>query len=296
MNTSEYRAEISNSFPNFQVETIDYLNEGMDSVALLVNGEYIFRFAKRKKSSGFGGGIPVEVTLLPLLEKKVDLAIPHFDWFAQTHEGLPYVGYKKIAGIPLSGGVLHSLDESTVYSIFKDISHFLSQMHLFPMEIAQKCGVQKRDFRHEYAKDRERVQTKVFPLLSEEQKKRIEDLLENYLHDEENFKYLPALLHADLWLEHIFFDTQQNKVTGIIDFGDMIIGDPDYDCMQIHEKYGDASLDLFEKYLPGFDKKRVKTKAVFFQTWNRVQDLLFYQDIGDDDGVINNLDSIKCNM
>ena len=47
------------------------------------------------------------------------------------------------------------------------------------------------------------------------------------------------LLHGDFSPDHVLFDRRAEKITGIIDFGDVRIGDPTYD-FQWREDFGET--------------------------------------------------------
>ncbi len=62
----------------------------------------------------------------------------------------------------------------------------------------------------------------------------------------------PVLLHGDLSPDHILWDPQAKRITGIIDFGDMQFGDPAWDFIYFWEDYNEAFLqDLIR--VGGFD-------------------------------------------
>ena len=50
-----------------------------------------------------------------------------------------------------------------------------------------------------------------------------------FLAEEWHFAFEPVLVHADLWQDHILLKMQEQQVSGIIEFGDVGIGDPALD-------------------------------------------------------------------
>lgn len=74
----EYRVEISadaakedieRNFPDFAVEEIEYLSEGMANIVFLVNGDFIFRFAKSEKANAL---CEKEIKALAKIKEQVD--------------------------------------------------------------------------------------------------------------------------------------------------------------------------------------------------------------------------------
>ena len=92
----------------------------------------------------------------------------------------------------------------------------------------------------DYSQQFEEVEKKIYPDIDEEMKKYISSLYASFLENEAYFKYQPRLLHGDLSCDHLLFDPQKEQLTGIIDFGDLQIGDPDLDYIYIYEECGEA--------------------------------------------------------
>ena len=67
-----YREAIENGFPGLVVDSIDLAGEGMDSLALTVNDEYVFRFPKLEEAAA---KIRLEAVLLPVLQESLDVRI-----------------------------------------------------------------------------------------------------------------------------------------------------------------------------------------------------------------------------
>lgn len=59
-------------------------------------------------------------------------------------------------------------------------------------------------------------------------------------------RYDPAILHADLSPGHVLVDLERGRLTGIIDWGDAIIGDPARDFIFLYEDWG---LEFLERAL-----------------------------------------------
>ncbi|HYF00659.1 MAG TPA: phosphotransferase, partial [Planctomycetota bacterium] len=53
-----------------------------------------------------------------------------------------------------------------------------------------------------------------------------------------------VLLHRDVGPGHVLYDPRSGRVTGIIDFGDVALGDPARDFIFLYEDFGTALLSL----------------------------------------------------
>ncbi|MEZ4763391.1 MAG: phosphotransferase [Calditrichia bacterium] len=52
------------------------------------------------------------------------------------------------------------------------------------------------------------------------------------------------MLHCDIAPGHLFFDPKSGHLTGVIDFGDIAIGNPARDFIYIYEDFGESILRL----------------------------------------------------
>ena len=59
-----------------------------------------------------------------------------------------------------------------------------------------------------------------------------------YLENADHFDYFPVLLHANLSLDHWMYDPNNREFSGGIDFGDLKIGDSDYEYIYLMEECG----------------------------------------------------------
>lgn len=272
MNADRVRQAIESSFPSLRVRTVELAGEGMDSAAFTVNGEYIFRFPKY---SQIASQLRVEITLLPRLRDCIDIPIPQFEYVGRHQDsGLPFVGYRKIEGVELSKQLLLSFDQELRKRLIKRVAEFFNQLHAFPVEKAKRLGVSVSDFRNDYAADLERARAEVYPLVSDSVRLYVERLFEGYLRNSGNFSYTPALLHADLSPEHIIYDSEKQDIAGIIDFGDIAIGDPDYEFMYLYEDYGRWFVEELIQHMPETRYDTLFPKLEFFLRCNTVQDVL----------------------
>ncbi len=276
-NPGEYRVEISvdaarkdieKNFPDFKVEQIEYLSQGMGSVAFLVNGELVFRFAKNDKADA---SIQKEIKILPLIQERVDLAVPKFEYAGKQRNKLGMVGYKMIEGTKLEKRNLADFDGKIDPKIVEQLAIFFRQLHSTDAKVVEAVGLHRENIHSRYENELMDARDYIFPLLDQaypkdvqQIKNYIEQLFAGYLNDEENFKYTPAVLHGDLEAEHIIFNKESRKVTGIIDWGAALISDPDYDLFRPYSHYGSEFIEEFLKYYPHSAPERLRHKLDFF--------------------------------
>src|SRR5438270_646928 len=127
---------LAERYPTYAVRSCEFAQQGWDSVTLLINGDMIFRFARR---SDVAARLSREASLLPRLAPTLPLAVPHFDFTGETPtEGLRFVGYRSIPGEALRLG---GMDASGKHALITKLGGFLSALHRFPVSRAQQVGV-----------------------------------------------------------------------------------------------------------------------------------------------------------
>ena len=228
----KYVQLIQHDFPAFRVSSIKKVGEGDNSKAFRINENYIFRFPKRKDVKQ---QIRREISVLPKIRSALNVQIPEFEFISPE---LHYVGYKKIEGTVLTNKIFESLKKKEQDFLEKTIAQFLCQLHSFPVEDLQNCGLEQMNLYEEYSENFENAKQFIFPKVSKSKREIIGRLFTEYLSDENNFNYAPTLVHNDFSKDHILYDPAKKEITGIIDFGDIAFGDPDYDFLYLADEFG----------------------------------------------------------
>ncbi|MEO8821876.1 MAG: aminoglycoside phosphotransferase family protein, partial [Ginsengibacter sp.] len=233
----KYISLIQKDFPEFFISFIKKIGEGDNSKAFLVNKNYIFRFPKRKIVKQ---QIQREICGLPKIKKAIVLSIPEFEF---TSPELNFVGYQKINGDILSNTIFISLSKNQQQVVQKQLGNFLTQIHSFLLDDLKDCKLEIMDLKEEYSENFSNAQKLIFPDISKNKQEIITHLFTEYLNNPENFTYTPVLVHNDFSKDHILFDKETERVTGIIDFGDIAFSDPDYDFLYLLNEFGEDFLN-----------------------------------------------------
>ena len=242
MDIHMYTALIRQNFPAIELRDVRPITRGWDSFVLDVNGELIFRFPMRDDVIVY---LQREIRLLPLLEAALATPIPHFRYIGQGNASYPYtfVGYTKLQGVALESG---NIPGEQVARLAPALAQFLSELHRFPSATAIQAGVEAHtpeQWRERYRERYMDLQKRVFPLLDEELCERSARLWEDFLEDRTSFDFQPALIHCDLVGDHILCEPDRGELTGVIDWGDVTIGDPALDFVGLHDWHGRAFVE-----------------------------------------------------
>ena len=214
---------IENEF-NLIVHNIIILGQGLDSIAYLVNNEYIF---KQSKHDAARINLKKEIQVLDYLKGKITLQIPDIEYYSEEYS---VCGYKEIKGNKLTLSIYKSLRDDEKDMLAQDIASFLREMHTLPLPNIAGLELHVID---DYRSDYETLRETIYDIISDKSKEYVDDLYKRILNDERISQYVKALCHNDLSCNHIII--QNSKVVGIIDFGDAAITDRDKDFVYLLE-------------------------------------------------------------
>ncbi len=214
---------IENEF-GLKVESISTLGEGLDSVAFLVNNEYIFKISKHEEARR---NLKKEIQVLNYLRGKLPLQIPIVEFYSEKYS---ICGYKEIKGTILTPYIYNNMTNEEKEKLAQDIAIFLKKLHSLPLPDIEDLDF---DVLEDYKNDYELLNKMVYDKLPDKSKRYIDNLFSKIFNDQRIIKYDKALCHNDLSCNHIIM--QNNKVIGIIDFGDVAITDRDKDFIYLLE-------------------------------------------------------------
>ncbi|MFX1404720.1 MAG: phosphotransferase [Promethearchaeota archaeon] len=231
-----------------------------------INGEYIFRFPRHPDAQKW---LEIEIEILPMLRGNVSLAVPQFDYICRNNPDFPwtFVGYPKIAGVPMTKSLL---TPSTWESSAKQLGEFLSQLHNYPLKSVKQVQVPyftALQWRNLYKTFYQEIKAEAFSVLDLELQTQLTTRFETFLQDERNFHFKSTLIHRDLCEDHILWDQQSERITGIIDWNDVSVGDPAYDFSGLLTHYGEAFIQhIMDHYQGPTDNSTINRIRFYSQT------------------------------
>jgi len=183
--------------------TIVEIEDGYDFHVAIVDDEWVFRFPRR---SGVEEALELEIAVLPTIARRLPVDLPSFEYVARDPL---FVGYRVIRGEPL-------VDEDA-----EGIRAFLEALHaLDPSELP----LEPYDWMHAYRKQCAEFERLVFPIVDHDRRAEARRLFGEV---ETLVDFTPSLIHADLGPEHLL--VRDGRLSGVIDWGDMRVGDPALD-------------------------------------------------------------------
>ena len=237
---------LKHTFKDLKVESIEVLGSGYDSVAYLVNNEYVFKikFSQNKKK-----GYEKEKAIYDFLNNNLNtnIKIPNIE-YSYISDDLSILGYKEIKGKFLNPKLYETLSNEEKQSLKQDIAKFLREMHnLDTKEISNYTIDNKQNVLEEY----ELLRNTIYDRLTDIEKEYIENFMIK-LNNTDIFDDKKCLCHNDFSCNHLLLD-DNNKLCGIIDFGDSGIIDEYCDFIylledseeEIGHEFGEDILKLY---------------------------------------------------
>jgi len=179
------------------------IDDGYDFEVAIVDDDWVFRFPRRPAVEE---ALELEIALLPALAPALPVDVPSFEHVSRKPL---FVGYRLIRGWPL-------VDEDG-----DGVCAFLEALHALD---ASALPVERHDWVEAYHDQCAEFERRVLPLVDIDQRAQAKRLFGDV---ETLVGFEPALIHADLGPEHLL--VRDGRLAGVIDWGDMRLGDPALD-------------------------------------------------------------------
>lgn len=204
------------------VESLSLIGEGWDNVVYLVNKKWIFRFPRRFEAVDL---ISKEILILPLLAKHLPLEIPNPVFIGHKNSQIPaFYGHELIKGLP---GSAVSLNENEYHQAAIDLGRFLKILHGLKVD---DLGLSGKDFvrgfdRSDYLNSKRIFDERLKKVSMHFDLKKYLPKFDEICQQASTYKPKKAtLIHGDMYHRHLIFD--ENRLSGVIDWGDCCLGDP----------------------------------------------------------------------
>jgi aminoglycoside 2''-phosphotransferase len=243
MNKDELIKLVYEEFPDFQFAAVELVRKGWDHDVLILNEKYVFRFAKDglDKSS-----FQREMRFLADLGNISNLPAPRYRWISKNGN---FGGYEIVQGKALLPEAYEKFSDEKKLKFNNEIARFLTLLHGIPLEKAEGYGFApftswEGEMRERQRWYRSQFKQLIAPKLSAEQLNFIEKFARDFYYSD--YAIRPVLAHYDLSHDHIIVQAQD--ISGIIDFGDLRIGDPAQEFAGLFDYSKILPSQIYEKY------------------------------------------------
>ena len=225
------RALIQEQFPNLSIVELELLAEGWDTRAFLVNREFVFRFPRRQPGAEC---LEAENRVLPGLAPLLSTPVPVPVYIGQASRDFPwsFSGYRFIPGTPAARA---GLSREHRVKLAEPLALFLKELHEILPEKAAALGAGPDTL------GRLDIKTRLPKALSYLEEVVKSGLITDPIPVSKAIRRSAALpgkqssvlVHGDLDSRHILTKAG-GDIAGIIDWGDVHLGNPAVDLSIVH--------------------------------------------------------------
>ena len=231
---------VREAFPAFTISTTRLEDSGGDHALLIVDERYAFRFPRPGQH-----GLGREIRTLELLRQCSDVPVPGYEYIASNE---CFAGYPFLAGVPLAPAHFARLRPQTRIDLLADIAGLLHALHGLQASAISSASAWPKSwtaaqFTKRATSERLPAHAARLPKLA----KTMGRFFEAYSLGHADRQ---TIVHGDLVPEHILIDEETGQLSGIIDFGDVALGDPAQDLAGLWAYGSDAAVQAVGLYDP----------------------------------------------
>ncbi|HET9167505.1 MAG TPA: phosphotransferase, partial [Candidatus Angelobacter sp.] len=227
---AKYEDAISRLLPGFIVHSIEPQDGGYSNTALLVNGQVLFRFPKRKETWETNVR---EAKLLRRLRGRLSVALPN-----PLYETAEFWAHEYVPGNGLTRELIENFSAPDQDGLAAQLAQVITELHTTPPEFLRGIEVPQGFSREYWIRIYKAWKSFIFPDLEKNAQEPIRELFEGFLAEPENFAYQPVLIHRELWPWHILVEPGKAQLAGLIDFGCARWADPALEISSLLLSYG----------------------------------------------------------
>ena len=212
------------SLPSLVADGIRLIGSGWEFDAYLTRDNWVVRFPRRQEMAGlFDTERPIHDLVAEYLPKSI--AIPRVEHRGPPSAGFPYnvAAHRYIPGIPVD-----ELDERFLTSIAPQLGAALGALHSIPVDRARALNLVETD--DDDIGAREWLRNGLAVLVAIPDRDPIVDGAIQWVQGVSiptgAFEGPLRVIHQDLSPEHVLADPATGALTGIIDWTDVMLGDP----------------------------------------------------------------------
>lgn len=209
---------------------VSKLGEGQNSISLLINDEFVFRFPRHQDALL---DLRNETSITQRIAKFVPFAVPVAQWKRlEVNADIPFVGHRAIPGVPLSAtaGRVDSAREKLLSAV---IGRFAIALHAVPLDVLDGAEPRVRDRPEDWLSWMREVEALLLPSLPVGVARRVAAEVGGIVDSLVRLKFEPTLRHGNFGEGNTLVNDACSHVTGVIDFGSAAIGDPAVDIAGI---------------------------------------------------------------
>jgi aminoglycoside 2''-phosphotransferase len=200
----------------------------------------IVRVAKHREAAA---SLRAEACVLAQIGDHLPLTVPR-PLFEAPRACLAFSIHEEVTGEILTRKGWSALSLAARTRAAAELAGFLRTLHSHPIDVAKRCGLGELDPAEAALRSRKDASRFLYPRLAPAIRTQLDDVLERCSAATRSECTVPVLIHCDIAPGHVLFDPTDGRLTGIIDFGDLALGDPARDFIYIYEDFGVEMLEV----------------------------------------------------
>lgn len=252
------RKAIRAHVPTVAVDTIEGPRAGTSNDSFRVDGRWIFRFPKNDEAAR---EVARERIVLGQIASELPLAVPRFVRVVEPCEEAPcgFVAYAAVPGEGLYPEAFARLSTRDRSAMARSLGVFLRTLHAIPVapieDLVRSRGLPFGPTAKAFRERKEGVVTRLESSLESARDhprwEEVRRLVAPIIADRYARTVTRTVCHADISEEHLLFDPETRRLTGMIDWGNVVAGDPFDDWSQVARIWGRPfALEAITMYPP----------------------------------------------
>ena len=247
------KSVIRSALPSLDVDGLTFLGSGWEFDAYLTSDGWVVRFPRREEMATlFEKERPVHQLLAKFLP--ADIAVPRVEMIGNPSAGFPYpvAAHRYIPGIPVDELAIHWLP-----SLARQIGQLLGAIHGIPADVARQAGVLSDPTEYTADEGSHKWVENGLKLLSRsgDLDPVVSTAIEwvSHVSIPSGFGGPLRLIHQDLSPEHVLANPDTGRVTGILDWTDVMLGDAARDFVFLAGWRGWSFVEEVLRHYPAVD-------------------------------------------
>ncbi len=271
MDISSVDSRIKRIYPDFDVKTIDVIDDGQNNQVFLINGDYIFRFPRKEVNRV---ELAKELKVLFYLKDDLSISIPNITYYNMEDKFEKcFMAYPCLKGEVMRREVFDGIKHQD--GLAKQLAIFLKELHKTEVDDDLRKHLVASDpiliWQDLHKRFRKHLYKHMRPDSIVDMDKRFDTIFETL----ENESFAPTLIHGDFGPSNILVDRKSDSITGIIDFGSVSIGDPANDIASLIGPFGYGLSFAYEMAESYGDLKHYIKRAQAYTSTFALQEALY---------------------
>jgi aminoglycoside 2''-phosphotransferase len=245
--------------PGTGLTPLEPLGQGDFCLAFAL-GSSVVRVARHAEAAAaLGRETCVMANIAPLLP----LPVPRLSFTAPS--GCPpFTVHEAVAGEALSHEDWEAMPPGAQEETAASLALFLSALHAISTENGVGCILNQHDAAEWAQRLHEASADTIRGLLDSTTQRRLDRTLAQWAQPSAQETAAPVLIHCDIAPGHVLYNPQSGRLTGVIDFGDIALGEPARDFIYIYEDFGP---NMLERVLHAYNQASPPVTMYAIRKW-----------------------------